>query len=205
MTEASLDSRNPLGDDSEVVKRLLLLALLFAPIASAKPKIAVVDIDTIFTGFSRKLTVEKEVANKIEALKQSPRVLAVQEMDTKLKELAATVRDKTKDPETRELAAEEFNSLAIEHQSLLQEMEKFLQEEKLKATRQLVDTVEKLIGEIRAEISRVGKEQNFDMVLEVGGRSSSQVSPIIYLREKTDLTSLVLERLNAEGAAAENN
>lgn len=154
-------------------------------------------MDEIFKNFHRKVSIEREVQEKIENLKTSSRVVAVKETDTRLKELAQTVRNKQETVETRELAAKEFNLLSIEYQALIREMETFLHEEKRKATLELVETIESLIVEIRREISAIGKEQGFDLVLEQGGKTSSQIPSIIYLREKTDITAEAIERLNA--------
>ena len=81
-------------------------------------------------------------------------------------------------------------------------MKDFLREEKRKTTRELVETVEQIIVEIRAEISKISQEQQFDFVFEEGGKTSTQVSPIIYLREKIDITEAVLEVLNADAPDA---
>ena len=161
-------------------------------------------MDRIFKNYYLKLQIEKDVEARIESLKSSSRVLAVQETDAKLKELAATVRDKKLPAETRELAAKEFNSLAIEHQSLIQEMEQYLADEKRKATNELVKTLEKIIADVRVEVSLICKEGGYDFVLETAGKSSSQISPIVYLREKTDLTDLVIERLNKDAPAEDS-
>ena len=179
------------------IRDSLLLFLGLLPLV-AKPKIAVVNMDVIFNGYHRKLSIEKEVQEKIAALTNSPRVLAVQEMDAKLKELAVTVRDKKLTPETRELAAEEFNSLAIEHQSLIQEMEEYLEQEKRAETQRLVETLEDILQIVHTEIAKIGKEQDFDLIIELEGKTSTQVSPIIYLREKNDITDLILKSLNEQ-------
>ncbi|MGJ8723710.1 MAG: OmpH family outer membrane protein [Roseibacillus sp.] len=180
---------------------LSFLFLLSALTSSAQPKIGVINMDEVYLNYHLKLKIEKDVQAKIEALKTSSRVVAVQETDAKLKDLAKTVRDKTLAAETRELAAEEFNSLAIEHQSLIQEMERYLADEKQKATRELVESLEEIIVIVRKEISKVCREENYDFVLENAGKTSSQISPVIYLRNKTDITSLIVERLNKSAPA----
>ena len=136
LTKQLLDSNRFHSQVGDVVLRLILMLLTLGLVPLvAKPKIAVVNIDTIYAKYHRKLTIEKEVQDKVDALKNSSRVLAVEETDTKLQELAETVRDKKLPAEARELAAEEFNSLAIEHQALIREMKDFLREEKRKTGR----------------------------------------------------------------------
>lgn len=155
-------------------------------------------MDEIFSNFHRKVEFEKKIQQNIEDLKNSSRVVAVKEVDTRLKELASTVRNKKETAKNRELAAEKFNSLSLEYQSLIIEMDAFLKEERKKATLTLVETVENLIVEIRQEISLIGKEQGFDLVLEQSGKTSSQIPAIIYLRDKTDITAEIIARLNAK-------
>lgn len=204
LTKLKLDTVRPPPQPSTLVKALTILLLFLGTLAAtAKPKIAYVNMDVILTNYYRKAMVEKDVQDRIEALKSSPRVLAVQEMDAKLKELADTVRDKTQKEATRETAAEEFNSISIEYPALMEEMEQFLTEEKRKATTELVETIEDIQAEVRAEISAIGKSEGYDLILERGGKTSSQVSPIIYLRDGTDLTEMVLSRLNANAPAEE--
>lgn len=181
----------------------LLLLLLGSATATAKPKIAYVNMDRIFIGYFRKAAIEKDVKDQIEALQNSPRVLAVQEMDAKLKKLAETVRDKTQTEEVRELAAKEFNSISIEYPALIEEMEQYLNTEKRMATTRLVETIEEIIAEVRAEISALGEAGGYDLVLELEGKTSSQVSPIIYLRDGFDLTDSVLTKLNADAPPSE--
>lgn len=170
-----------------------LLFLSFSALAFAgKPTIGIVDMDRIFQESERKMMMESDVNDKIESLKTSSRVTAVREMDSKLKALAKTVRDEKLTAETRELAAKEFNSLSAEYQSLVREMEEFIRDERQDAKRQLVESVEALVNDVRQIINQIAKEEKVDFVLEIGGKTSSQVSPIIYLRDKVDLTDKVL-------------
>ena len=188
-----------------IVKVLLCFLFLLSALPSfAQPKIGVLDMNKLFENYYLKLEIERDVASRIDALKNSSRVQAVQETDAKLKELAATVRDRKLAAETRELAAKEFNSLALEHQSLVQEMEQYLSDEKQKATLELVETLEEIIVTVREEVAVISKEGGYDFVLETGGMTSSRISPIIYLKEKTDLTDLVIERLNKDAPSQDS-
>ena len=181
------------------MKRLaILLALVGTLSIAAKPNIAVVNIAKVFHENDHNVTMNEKFRAESEALQSSPRVVAVQEMDAKLKTLATTVRDKKIALEVRENATEEFKSLSIEYQSLVQEMETFLAAEKQKLTEDLVTDLEAFILEVREVITTVGKEGGFDLVLEEFGKTSTQTSAIIYLRNKVDITDKVLARLNSK-------
>lgn len=203
MTDQSLDSAFAQRHSCRVFR---LLFLLLCPLTlAASPRIAVVDMDKIYQGYQRKIEIERQISERLEALKNSPRTQAVQEMDQKMQDLARIVRDKASPIKTREKAANEFNTLAIEHQALIKNVNEHLRKDKLDATEELVETVERLIGEVHKEIVLIGKEKGFDLVLETAGSTSSQTSPLIYIREKTDITQLVLTRLNQSTAPASKN
>ncbi len=203
MTDQSLDSAFAQRHSCRVFR---LLFLLLCPLTlAASPRIAVVDMDKIYQGYQRKIEIERQISERLEALKNSPRTQAVQEMDQKMQDLARIVRDKASPIKTREKAANEFNTLAIEHQALIKNVNEHLRKDKLDATEELVETVERLIGEVHKEIVLIGKEKGFDLVLETAGSTSSQTSPLIYIREKTDITQLVLTRLNQSTAPASEN
>ncbi len=133
---------------------------------------------------------------RIDKLKLNPRVTAVTQLDQTLKELAARVRNEELPQEERDTAAEEFKSLSVEYQSLAKEMDDFLFKEKKKATENLVETIEELIALTRVKVNEIAKEEGYDLVLEVGGHTSTQVSSIIYLRSGTEITQLVTDRIN---------
>lgn len=182
---------------------LLACLLAIGSTLAEQPKIATVDIESLFSRYHRKTVVENEMQAKINALKNNPRVLAVRDLNTKLSELAAIVRDDSQPEEDRKIAAEEFNATSVEYQSLAKEMELFMAEEQRKATKQMVEAIEALMEDVRERVSEIGKSEGYDLILEIGGLTSSQTSPIIFLRNGTDISELVLERLNAEFPATE--
>lgn len=180
------------------MKILLSLVLLLA-VGSAHaegPKIATVNMEELFRKYHRKIAVEERMKTQLEAIKQNPRVTAVRDLNTKLTGLAEVVKDETNPEDDRKIAAEKFNSTSIEYQSLAKELEQFMTIEQRKVTEQMIDSLELLLEEVREQVNEIGKSENFDLVLEVGGLTSSQTSPIIYLRNGTDITKLVLEQLN---------
>ena len=77
-------------------------------------------------------------------------------------------------------------------------MEEYLEQEKRAETQRLVETLEDILQIVHTEIAKIGKEQDFDLIIELEGKTSTQVSPIIYLREKNDITDLILKSLNEQ-------
>ncbi len=186
------------------MKTLALFALLFsANLAKAEPKIGIVDLNYILENYDAKTKFKEEMNEKLTALNESSRVKAVEETDRAIKELARIVRNKEIDLEKREAAAQEFESLHLEYKSLVQEMNSFLKVERKNATLELVEDIEQLLDTVRTLVSQIGQEKELDLILEIGGKTNSQISPIIYLRHKVDLTKDVLARLNQKKSSFE--
>ena len=188
------------------MKSLLILTLSLCGLSGVfaeKPRIAVVDISTVFSKYYRKIEAEKAMQDRLAEIKVNPRAVAVQELDAKLSELAEMVRDEKNTKEERETAMEEFNSTTIEYRSLAKELENFMSIEQQKVTVSLVDNIEKITTEVRDQVQVIGKEMGYDLVLEVGGVTSTQISPIIYIRDGIDISDEVVTRLNADAPAAE--
>jgi len=181
---------------------LILLSSLSLALAE-KPKIATLNLAEVLEKYHRKIASEKELKERITSIQSTPRFAAVQEMNAKLTELAKTVRTPSHSIEVRDAAALEFNATSLEHQSLNKELETFLATEKKAATNAMVTELEAILVEIRTETNNIAVQENYDLVLEVGGQTSSQTSPIIYLREKTDITQMVLSNLNAHSPQSE--
>lgn len=174
----------------------VLIALVIAAGGEEPPQIATVDMEVVFAKFERRTAAEAENLKKLEELSQNPRILAVRNLDAELVTLATTVRDETLSDEIREKAATSFNSQSIEYTSLVSEMDRFIKSEKQRMTVDFVQKWEELITEARAAVAQIGEEGDFDLVVEIGGKTSSMLPSILFLSSGTDITELVVARLN---------
>lgn len=175
----------------------LILLLLTATLTFAGPKIAVVDVEKIFKHLHVSLDSEKEFQERNEILRKNERFEALNKTDRKLKKLAAKVRDQNLDEKQRDLALAEFQTLSNEYRALANDLEQFLATETNKLRQAEVERTETILAQIRNEVNQVGKEEKFDLILETGGNTSSQLPAVIYLRNGIDITEQVLHRLNS--------
>lgn len=181
----------------------ILLALAAVAHGAEPPRMATVDMKTVFLQFERRTQAVAENVEQLEDLARNPRVLAVKELDEELTRLATTVRDKTQSNEVREKAANDFNSLSKEYSSLVSEMERFVQNERKRLTESFVVHWESLLAEAKATVAEIGVEKGYDLVVEVGGQTSSMLPSILYLSTDADITELVIARLNEDPADEE--
>ena len=97
----------------------------------------------------------------------------------------------------------------FERDSLRREYEKHLEEQNRLIDEALVKKTYDLLGDVRAIVQRVAEEDGFDYVFEVSGKTSSQLTTLIYIRNATDLTGRIIAELNkdapGEKVAANSN
>ncbi|MEM9079327.1 MAG: OmpH family outer membrane protein [Verrucomicrobiota bacterium] len=178
------------------MKALLLLILSTLPLPAEPPKIGYVNIATIFESYDATLESKEDFRSDREEVIKGTRFESLREANRELKELAARVRDEEISPENREIAAEKFNNLSLEYQALMLDFENYLKAEQRRQSLEQLKRAEELLVVIRAEIELLSKNKDYDLVFEIGGLTSSQLSPILYIRDGIDLTQIVLARLN---------
>lgn len=182
------------------MRACLLLVLLLAPILGASPRLGVVNVSEVYLRYTQFLGIEESYNQQAKALEQNPRFQAVKETDARLKELSETLKNSETSEESREVVGKEFTLLSEEFTSLSTELREFLAGERLRLTAEKVVLIEKALENIQLVVRQLGKEQKLDYVFDVSGESSSQSSPIVYVREPVDLTASVIERLGLKNA-----
>ena len=60
----------------------------------------------------------------------------------------------------------------------------------------MVKRTYQLLEDVRTLARKIAEEDGFDYVFEVSGKTSSQLSALIYIREATDLTARIIGELN---------
>ena len=49
---------------------------------------------------------------------------------------------------------------------------------------------------MQAIVQKIAEDKDFDYVFETSGKTSSQLEPLLYIRNSTDITELVITELN---------
>lgn len=83
-----------------------------------------------------------------------------------------------------------------ERVSLRRERDEHMSEQLKLINESMVKKTYDLLGDIRAIVQKIADEKGFDFVFEKSGKTSSQLAPLIYIRNSTDITELVITELN---------
>ncbi len=182
--------------------RLLLLGSvalgLMLPATAGKPKFAVVDVTRAFEAYHLAAEEKARIVADRSKLKKDPRLEKIKLTRVELLDLRNNVRDGTLSEAEREEYFRKFQMKAYELRALQRDTVQNLEEQSKNIDADMVKKTRHLLGEVHAAIRKVSLEGDFDHVFEKSGKTSSQIPPLIYIRDATDITDLVIEVLNKD-------
>lgn len=186
------------------------IVLSFAiPAHAGKPRFATLDVAKAFEAYHLTVTERARVSEARGKLQQDPRRETIKLLEVELKDLKEQVEDPAFTEDQRKDYYRRYMMKNFERDSLRREYEKHLEEQNRLIDEALVKKTYDLLGDVRAIVQRVAEEDGFDYVFEVSGKTSSQLTTLIYIRNATDLTGRIIAELNkdapGEKVAANSN
>jgi outer membrane protein len=190
----------------QLIAPLLALAVLSGGISRAEEarlRIATVDMQALTQEYNKtkstRVKMEKDIARvKVDA----------EERMKQLQALAKTVEDLKKqidDPSIAEAKRRELmNTRQLkgqELQTLQAELEDFMKRKDRAVKEQIMVEMKTILGEIREKVQKHAEAEDYDYVLDKAGVSTSQVNILLYTKDATDITEVLLKTIN-EGVPA---
>ncbi|MGJ8697017.1 MAG: OmpH family outer membrane protein [Verrucomicrobiaceae bacterium] len=184
------------------------LLTLIAPVLLAIPAVAQDDEDKIATvDMSRLVNDYYKSAEARDTFKEYQTDIQKQDgerLET-IKELAQAAQKLQQDAEDPSLSAEKRGELFKQSTSKQREAQG-LQEERISWLKRkqaaLNEKAAMEFGDIRKElmeiVQKVGDEEGYDFIFDRSGASGAGVAVLVYTKDATDLTGLLLERINKD-------
>lgn len=184
-----------------IVKLSVLCVALFASmlLSAADPaRIAVVNVEKIFNEYYKTKIVESQLEEQRNVYRTHLAAMnrdyqAGQQAYKELLDAAQNITLKESERQAKsKLAAEKL----VEVRRLETEINQYLTE-KARQFQQMEDAKRsEITTEILAEVQRRAAIDNFDLVIDYSGKTSSSLGSVIYFKPNLDITSKVLEELN---------
>lgn len=187
--------------------RILLLSSLVilggSATAGAQTKIGIVDMNRIFTEYSKtkdaqaKYSESEKAANdelntRVETLKKSMEEINALSADAQKEGLSVSaVEAKKKELQPKIDAARALDKEIADYRTSRQ---KALQDQFLRMRKDIVEDIMKSVNDLV-------KSKGFDLVLDKSGLSSGAIPVVLYSRDEMDFSSEVLAALNKNPAA----
>jgi len=179
--------------------------LISISISASEPKIAVVDMETIFKSyyktkinsakFKKQAATYKEYADNLansqlkleeefRALRDASQNIAFSETERESKRLAA--RDKYRQLEAKQ-----------------NELQQYDREKSTKLKEQYDKMRKELLSEIRKNIAKYAKQQLYTIVIDASGKTMNNIPLIIYYQTEMDITEIIIARINKGAGKSE--
>ncbi len=180
---------------------LVLAALTCA--AQAQPKIAVINLKTVFDGYWK--TKQSDVSIKdrqAEAEKDRKKMIEdYQKANEEYRKLSESASDPAVSSEERDRRKKSAEGKLVEIKEIEQNIQQFDRQFRTQITDQIKRMRDNIMREIREVVTAKAKAGAYNLVLDAGAESVSQTPILLFQSGAPDMTEDVLTELNAKAPA----
>lgn len=181
----------------KVLLIIILATTCLLPI-SADDNVAVIDMEKVFKGyyktkinsakFKKQAALFKDYADKL-----ANSQLKLEDEFRNLRDASQNIAFSETERESKRLAARDKYRQLQAKQNELQQYDR----EKNTQLKEQYDTMRKeLLTEIRKNIAKYAKKNNFTIVMDASGKTINEISLLIYYKTELDITDIILARIN---------
>ena len=191
-----------------IITSIAALALVGgATQAHAQFKLGTVDMNTVFTAYSKTMDAEaklnearaaakKELDERLETLKKAMDEINKHNQEAEKSELSKEGKERA--AKTRDTKVQEARALEQEIAEFRNTRERQLQEQFMRMRKDIVEDIMKVVNE------RV-KTTGYDLVLDKSGVSMGQIPVVLYSRPDLDFSQDLVKELNKAAPSAKSN
>lgn len=189
------------------LRSLVAAALTLGGLATAQDsdrlKVATVDMMALYGEYHEtKTTQAKFDEEQARVIKdRDERVKTLKDLEAKIGELKAQEGDPSVADAKKQQLFNERQAKQQEFEVLRKELEEFLQRKMRALQEQSQLRAKVILEEIRVKVREHAEAGGYDYVLDKTGTSTSQVPILLYTKDATDITEVLLKTIN-EGAPA---
>lgn len=180
------------------------LAALLVSIGSAsaadKINIATVDMQELFKQYYRTNEAQKQINVERARIQKdnNERLSRIRELEESLNSLRKQLDDPAINDSKKQAVYKDFQAKQQEGIALDRERREFLQRRNQALNEKMVQRMKGILEEIRKLVEEQAKKDNYDYVFDKSGLSTSQVPFLLYTKDATDITSVLLKNLNKD-------
>lgn len=187
------------------ITRNLFLAVIAAATtciatAQAAPKIATVDMQELFKQYFRTNEAQQQINVERARIQKdnNERLVRIRELETSLGDLRKqmddpSIADSRKQTLYRDLQAQQQEAVHLDR-----ERREFLQRRNQALNERMIQRMRGILEEIRALVEEQARADDYDFVFDKSGLSTSQVPILLYTKDATDITAVLLKDLNKD-------
>ena len=163
-----------------------------------QPKAAIVNIQKLFKNYYKAEKTQGEINLERARIQKEHNDLGgrVRSMDEGLRQLETRLQKTNLEEEARASLEREKGLRQGERESLDRERRTTARARHGELNRKMVLRMENLLEEIREIVIEHAERTGYDLVFDVEGLNSAQVPVLLFAKEATDITPMILKELN---------
>jgi len=188
-----------------IIRRFLTvcMAASFVCIAAAqegKINIATVDMQELFKNYYRTNEAQKQINVERARIQKdnNERLARIRDLEENLGNLRKQLEDPSIADSRKQTLFKEWQMQQQEGIALDRERREFLQRRNQALNEKMVQRMKGILEEIRKLVEEQAKVENYDYVFDKSGLSTSQVPFLLYTKDATDITAVLLRDLNKD-------
>lgn len=165
--------------------------------------IATVDMQEIFKQYFRTISAQQEInVERARIQKDNHQKLAtIRQIESDIRVLRQQSEDPSLSDQKKAQVYKEYQTKYQEGILLDKERREFLSHKEKALNDKMVQRMRSIFDEIRAVVVEQARAEAYSFVFDKSGHSTSQVPVLLYSKDATDITSLVLKHLNRHAPA----
>ena len=191
-----------------IIRRITALVLALGLLGTAaaqdgKLKIATVDMQNLFKEYHRTNDAQKQINVERARIpkENNERLARIRELDTDLQNMRKQLDDPSISDSKKQEVYRDWQMKQNEGIALDRERREFLQRRNQALNEKMVQRMKGILEEIRKLVEEQAKKEDYDYVFDKSGLSTSQVPFLLYTKDATDITAVLLEDLNKDAPA----
>jgi outer membrane protein len=165
-----------------------------------KLKIATVDMQQLFKEYYRTNDAQKQINIERARIQKenNDRLTRIRELENNLTTLRKQIEDPAIADTKKQTLFKDWQMQQQEGIALDRERREFLQRKNQALNETMVQRMKGILNEIRKLVEEQAKGENYDYVFDKSGLSTSQVPFLLYTKDATDITAVLLKDLNKD-------
>ena len=196
-------SNQPLKRSMKQLFLPILAGLFLAPsmaFGQQRLKIATVSMERLFNEFEQTEKIQREINIERARIQRenNNKLASIREIDAKLQKIREQLKAEDLGEKQRADLLQESQDLSQDGRAKEKERTEYLE----RRNRTLAQTMRKqmrgILVKIQRTVSETAKEGNYDFIFDSSGNSNQGIPFVLHARETTDLTDLLLKKINDE-------
>lgn len=188
-----------------LIRRFLTAAMAISLATTAmaqdgKLKIATVDMQELFKQYYKTNVAQKEI--NVDRMRiqtdNNKRQARIRELEESLATIKKQLDDPSLNDSKKQALLKDAQSQQQEGIALDRERREYLQRKNQALNETMVQRMKGILEEIRKLVEEKAKSDDFDYVFDKSGLSTSQVPVLLYTKDATDITQVLLKDLNKD-------